>query len=163
MTGHVATLNIFISCAINKCQPFFKTPRKDKYFSWSAKYEQSFKELKEYLRRPPLLSKPRDSESLILYLVVSKEAVSSALLREEDGAQWPIYYTSKSLFDAETRYLEMEKLALALIVAARKLRPYFLAHNIFVPTKFPLKQVFQKPEALGRLSKWAIELGEFDI
>ena len=57
----------------------------------------------------------------------------------------------------------MEKLALALMVATRKLRPYFQAHNIVIPTKFPLKQVLQKPEASGRLAKWAIELREFDI
>ncbi|KAL5571888.1 hypothetical protein UlMin_021485 [Ulmus minor] len=101
--------------------------------------------------------------SLILYLAVSKGAVSSTLVREEDGVQWPIYYTSKSLLDAETRYPEIEKLALALMVAARKLRPYFQAHTIIIPTKFPLKQVFQKPEASGRLAKWSIELGEFDI
>ncbi|KAL5551203.1 hypothetical protein UlMin_001379 [Ulmus minor] len=49
------------------------------------------------------------------------------------------------------------------MVAARKLRPYFQAHTIIIPTKFPLKQVFQKPEASGRLAKWSIELGEFDI
>ncbi|KAL5583401.1 hypothetical protein UlMin_015843 [Ulmus minor] len=44
------------------------------------------------------------------------------------------------------------------MVAARKLRPYFQAHTIIIPTKFPLKQVFQKPEASGRLAKWSIEL-----
>ncbi|KAL5566044.1 hypothetical protein UlMin_029208 [Ulmus minor] len=49
------------------------------------------------------------------------------------------------------------------MVAARKLRPYFQAHTIIIPTKFPLKQVFQTPEASGRLAKWSIELGEFDI
>ena len=49
------------------------------------------------------------------------------------------------------------------MVAARKLRPYFQANTIIVPTKFPLKQVFQKPDASGRLAKWSIELGEFDI
>ncbi|KAL5583474.1 hypothetical protein UlMin_015916 [Ulmus minor] len=49
------------------------------------------------------------------------------------------------------------------MVAARKLRSYFQAHTVIIPTKFPLKQVFQKPEASGRLAKWSIELGEFDI
>ncbi|KAL5574095.1 hypothetical protein UlMin_023692 [Ulmus minor] len=66
-------------------------------------------------------------------------------------------------FDAETRYLEVEKLALALIIAACKLRPYFQAHTIIVPTKFPLKQILQKPDTSGRLAKWSIELGEFDV
>ncbi|KAL5576999.1 hypothetical protein UlMin_018698 [Ulmus minor] len=111
-----------------------------------AECEQSFQELKTYLGRPPLLSKPQEGESLILDLAVSKGAVSSALVREEEGVQWPIYYTSKSLLDAETRYLEVEKLALALMIAARKLHPYFQAHTIIVPTKFPLKQILQKPD-----------------
>ena len=103
---------------------------------------QSFKVLKEYLEQPPLLSKPKEGESLIPYLAVSKGAVITALLREEEVTQRAIYYTSKSLLDVKTHYLEKEKQALALIVEAQKLRPYFQAHTIIVPTKFLLKQVF---------------------
>ncbi|KAI5355931.1 hypothetical protein L3X38_008826 [Prunus dulcis] len=44
-----------------------------------------------------------------------------------------------------------------------RLRPYFQAHGIKVLTNQPLRQVLQKPEISGRLIKWAIELGEFDI
>ncbi|KAL5576344.1 hypothetical protein UlMin_018043 [Ulmus minor] len=140
LTGRIAALNRFISRATDRCKPFFQALRKGKDFIWIADCEQSFQELKSYLGKPPLLSKPHEGDSLILYLAVSKGAVSSALVREEDGVQWPIYYTSKSLLDAETRYPEIEKLALALMVAARKLRPYFQAHTIVIPTKFPLKQ-----------------------
>ena len=57
----------------------------------------------------------------------------------------------------------MEKLILALVTAARKLRPYFQAHTIEVLTEYPMKQVLHKPETSGRLMKWAIELSEFDI
>ena len=57
----------------------------------------------------------------------------------------------------------MKKLILALVTAARKLRPYFQAHTIEVPMEFPMKQVLHKPETSGRLMKWAIELSEFDI
>ena len=57
----------------------------------------------------------------------------------------------------------MEKLILALVIAARKLRPYFQAHTIEVPTEYPMKQVLHKPEVSGRLMKWAIELSKFDI
>ncbi|KAL5551148.1 hypothetical protein UlMin_001324 [Ulmus minor] len=163
LTRRIAALNRFISRATDRCKPFFQALRKGKDFIWTADCEQSFQELKSYLGKPPLLSKPHEGDSLILYLAVSKGAVSSALVQEEDGVQWPIYYTSKSLLNAETRYPKIEKLALALMVAARKLRPYFQAHTIIIPTKFPLKQVFQKPEASGRLAKWSIELGEFDI
>ena len=57
----------------------------------------------------------------------------------------------------------MEKLILALVTAAWKLRPYFQAHTIEVLTKYPMKQVLHKPETSERLMKWAIELSEFDI
>ena len=56
----------------------------------------------------------------------------------------------------------MEKLILALVTAARKLRTYFQAHTIEVPTEYPMKQVLHKPETSGRLMKWALQLSEFD-
>ena len=57
----------------------------------------------------------------------------------------------------------MEKLILALVTITQKLRPYFQAHTIEIPTEYPMKQVLHKPETFGRLMKWAIELSEFDI
>ena len=57
----------------------------------------------------------------------------------------------------------MEKLILALVTTARKLRPYFQAHTIEVPTEYPMRQVLHKPETSRRLMKWALELSEFDI
>ncbi|XP_022136678.1 uncharacterized protein LOC111008330 [Momordica charantia] len=65
--------------------------------------------------------------------------------------------------EAETRYPQMEKLALALVTSARWLRPYFQAYTVVVLTKLPLKSIFHKPETLGRLMKWAMELSEYDI
>ena len=56
----------------------------------------------------------------------------------------------------------MEKLILALVTTSRKLRPYFQAHTVEVPTEYPMKQILHKPETSGRLIKWAIELSEYD-
>ncbi|GMH31256.1 hypothetical protein Nepgr_033099 [Nepenthes gracilis] len=53
-------------------------------------------------------------------------------------------------------------MVLALVYAARKLRPYFQSHRIVVLTDQPLKSILQKPETSDRLVKWAVELGEFD-
>ena len=57
----------------------------------------------------------------------------------------------------------MEMLILALVTTSRKLRPYFRAHTVEVPTEYSMKQILHKLETLGRLIKWAIELSEFDI
>ncbi|XP_074365409.1 uncharacterized protein LOC141706557 [Apium graveolens] len=42
---------------------------------------------------------------------------TAVMVREEDGQQSPVYYVSKWLYDAETRYTSMEKLVYALILA----------------------------------------------
>jgi ribonuclease HI len=74
-----------------------------------------------------------------------------------------VYYISKAFQGAEERYPAMEKLALALVTAARKLGPYFQSHKIIVLTNHPLRKAMNKPDAAGRLIQWAVELSEFDI
>lgn len=78
--------------------------------------------LKDYLGTVPLLSKPVTGESLYIYLSVSETAVSSALIRKVDLDELPAYYTSKGFIESETRYPDIKKLALALIISARRLR-----------------------------------------
>ena len=71
-----------------------------------------------------MLLAPEPSEDLFIYLSISEHAMSAMLLRDQ-GVQQPIYYVSKTLVDAETRYLPLEKLVLALVCATRKLPHYF--------------------------------------
>ncbi|KAI5351635.1 hypothetical protein L3X38_004526 [Prunus dulcis] len=164
LTGRVAALTRFISKATDRCAPFFKALKGTKRsITWTAECEATFSELKEYMGRAPLLSTPEHGDILVVYLSVSASAVSSVLIRSKDNAEHPVHYVSKALQDAEVRYPDIERLALALVVSARRLRPYFQAHTIHVLTNQPLRQVLQKPETSGRLVKWAIELGEFDI
>ncbi|KAL2505263.1 Ribonuclease H [Abeliophyllum distichum] len=61
------------------------------------------------------------------------------------------------------QYPDMKKLALSLIIASRKLRPYFQLHSIEVLTNLLLRQILQKPDTSGRLMKWSVELSQFDI
>ena len=82
-----------------------------------------FQGLKKYLASLPLLSKTVTKETLYLYLAVSESTVSRALVRR--GVQKPVYYISKSLLDAETRYPMMKKMILALSFISRKLKHYF--------------------------------------
>ena len=62
---------------------------------------------------------------MFLYLAVSTTAVSATLIREENKIQLPMYYISQAFQGAKARYLQIEKITFALIVASRKLRPYF--------------------------------------
>ncbi|KAM1394811.1 hypothetical protein ACFX2F_030813 [Malus domestica] len=125
--------------------------------------EKAFQDLKQYLTSPLLLSKPETAENLYIYLAVSKVAVSSALIREKLRAQLPVFYTSKAILDAETRYPKIEKLILVLVVAARKLRPYFQGYSIIIMTQYPLQLVLHSPNTSQRVMKWALELGQYDL
>ena len=102
-------------------------------------------------------------EELYLYIAVSQVAVGTALVRDDRRSQRPVYFVSRAFRGAEERYPRMEKLALALMTAARKLKPYFQAHIIVVLTDQPLKKAMSSPEAAGRMALWAIKLSEFDV
>ena len=107
---------------MDKCLPIFKILRKNQAFQWINESEEVFQQLNEYLSSPPLLTVPTMGEELIVYLFVSLTAISVILIREEDKIQKIVYYVSKVLMGAETRYLKIEKLAYALLIAVRKLR-----------------------------------------
>ena len=123
MNGKIATLNRFVSRAIDKCLPFFRILKRS--FKWKDECQQVFENLKLYLSTPPLLSPSNPREELYLYLAISRAAVSVALVREEDGLQKLVYFTSRAFRGAEERYPQIEKLAFALVTAAQKLKPYF--------------------------------------
>ena len=95
LNGKIATLNMFVSRVTNKCLPFFCTLRKS--FEWMKECQQVFEDLKAYLSSLPLLSPSKPGEKLFLYLAISPAVVSAALVREENGVQKPIYFTSRVL------------------------------------------------------------------
>ncbi|XP_024013349.1 uncharacterized protein LOC112087712 [Eutrema salsugineum] len=137
--------------------------RGNKRFEWDSKCEEAFQQLKEYLASPPILAKPETGETLYLYIAVPSSAASGVLVKEDRGEQKPIFYVSKTLDDAEKRYPTLEKLALAVIMSARKLRPYFQSHSVVVLTNQPLRTILHSPSQSGRMAKWAVELTEYDI
>ena len=161
LAGMAAALNRFISRSSDRCRPFFQALKSK--FSWDDECDRALAELKDYLSSPPLLVTPEPGEELYLYLAVSQHAVSAVLVRAEGIKHLPIFYVSKTLLPAETRYLPLEKLALALMMASRKLAHYFHAHTIVVLTEFPLKALFEHADFSGRILKWAVELGQFDV
>ena len=161
LNSKITAMNRFISKATDKCLPFFRTLRKS--FEWTDECQKAFEDLKKYLSSPPLLSPSKPEEELYLYITVLQAAVSAALVREEEGTQRSVYFVCRAFWGAEERYPRMEKLAFALITAARKLKPYFGAHIIIVLTDQPLKRAMSSLEAVGRMALWPIKLSEFDI
>jgi ribonuclease HI len=93
--------------------------------------------------------------------------VSAALVQEklegQNKKQAPVYFVSEVLSLSKKNYTELEKVLYAVLMASRKLRHYFQAYHIIVPSSQPLKDIMRNMEATRRIGKWAVELNEFSI
>ena len=146
LTGWLAALGRCISRFTDRLKPFFTTLRGGKQVGWNEECDWAFIQIKKYLAEPPILASLDTCETLFVYLAVSVTAVSVALFKEnEDGKQRPVFFVSKSLADAETRYGHLEQATMALRIAVKKFRPYFQAHPIVILTDLPLRSTIHKP------------------
>jgi hypothetical protein len=113
------------------------------------------------------LTPPSSGTPLLLYVAASHSAVSAALVQEKQDSQVkrqaPVYFVYKVLSLSKKNYTELEKVLYAVLMASRKLRHYFQAYHIIVPSSQPLKDIMRNREATGRIGKWAAELTEFNI
>ena len=102
-------------------------------------------------------------EVLFTYIAVAPHAVSLMLIRMDKGIQRPVYYVSKSLQEAELRYLPLVKAILTVVQAIQKLLHYFQAHTVIVLTQLPFRSILRSADYTGRIAKWGTILGIFDI
>uniref|UniRef100_A0A2N9HV07 RNA-directed DNA polymerase n=1 Tax=Fagus sylvatica TaxID=28930 RepID=A0A2N9HV07_FAGSY len=113
----------------------------------------------------PTVCAPISGKSLRLYLASNSQAIGALIAQENDnGVEQPIYYVSRTLKDAESRYSGAERSCLALIYASQRLRHYFLAHKVQLMTKsHPIRSLLQRPVLSGRLAQWLLQLSQYEI
>jgi hypothetical protein len=151
-------LNRFISRLAERNLPFFEVLKSAEVFQWAPTQQKAFEELKQYLIDLTTLTPPVLGAPLLLYVAALHSAMSAALVQEKlEGQakkQVPVYFVSEVLSLSKKNYTEM---------ATRKLRHYFQAYHIIVPSSQPLKDIMRNREATGRIGKWAAELNKFTI
>ncbi|GKA07731.1 reverse transcriptase domain-containing protein [Tanacetum coccineum] len=168
LSGKLAALNIFLARSAKRSLPIFDTLKsitkenKEEY-RWTEEAEKSFQEMKKVIIELPLLTTPKKGETLYVYLAATTEAVSVVLLTKQKEKQCPVYYISRTLNEAERNYDPLEKLALSLLHMSRRLRRYFETHPIKVISDQPIKQILSKAQASGKLAKYSMELGSYNI
>ena len=163
LTGMIAALGHFISRSADKCKPFFRLLGKMSKFVWDEECSAAFQGIKTYLSTPPCLSIPSPGEPLFLYVAVSDHAVSAVLVRELGQEQKLVFFVSKAMDETELRYLPLEKAALALLQAAKKLPHYFQSSAVMVLSDLPLKMLLQRSDFSGRITRWGVYLGSLGV
>jgi hypothetical protein len=82
LTGCMVALNRFISKLGERGLPFFKLFKHQEKFVWTPEADQALAQLKDFLSKPPILTAPRKSEQLLLYLAATTHVVSIAIVVE---------------------------------------------------------------------------------
>ena len=99
-----------------------------------------------------------------VYLSVGDTSISSVLIQKHDDQDRVVFYLSRRMLDAETRYPKIEKLCLCLFFTCTKLRHILLsAETIVICKSDVIKHMLSAPILKGRLGKWMFVLSEFDI
>ena len=99
----------------------------------------------------------------------SPYGIGACLLHEyDDGSRRPVFYVSRSLTSAESHYSQIEREALAIIFAVKRLHMFLYGRSFLLRTDHkPLVKIFGEhaglpATAVSRLQRWAVVLSEYD-
>jgi len=118
LVGRLTSLARFLPKLTEKIKPILKIMKKQIADKWDDRCEEAFQQIKVMISSPPIMSRPVEELPLQLYLSVSDDTISATLV-QENPEQRPVYFISRVLQSAESRYQLIEKIALALLTIAR--------------------------------------------
>ena len=123
-------------------------------FVWSTACQRAFEKIQAIMTKLPTVCAPVAGRPLRLYLASNGKAIGVLVAQEDEGeTEKSVYYISRALRDAKTRYLGAEQACLALVYASQRLWHYFLAHKIQLMTKsHPIRSLLHRPVLSGRLA-----------
>jgi hypothetical protein len=143
---------------------FLHLLRHDIPFRWDEHARTYFDDLKSALSNAPLISPPDYDPNYILYLSSSIVSVAGVLVQiGDDGREHVIYYISKSLSGPPLKYNNDEKLMLAVVLIAQKLRHYILLRVTKVVKNSSPMQYLLSRQINGKKFGWIVILQEYDL
>lgn len=158
LTKRQAALSSFLSCAGDKAFIFLATLNKKQKFEWKAEFEEASTKIKEFLTSPSILTRSKEDSPFLFYLSVTRRIMCSVFFQEIDKAEKPVYFVRKFCKGTYESYYKIEKLALVVVIAVRKLQPYLL-----VKTNYMIHQVLKKTNLMRRMVSWSVELSKYNI
>jgi hypothetical protein len=119
-------------------------------FHWGAEQQRAFEEIKEYFLKPPVLVPLQQDKPFYIYLSVGDTSIASVVIQVHDGKERVVFYLSRRMLDAETRYPEIEKLCLCLFFTCTKLHHILLfAETIVIYKSDVIKHMLSAPVLNG--------------
>jgi hypothetical protein len=148
----------FIKGYATICQPLHQALKKDS-FVWGEAQQIAFDTLKDAMTTPPLLALPNFQIPLILETDACATGVGAVIMQEGK----PLAFFSKGLGPVNSALSIYEKEALAILLALKKWRHYFLDNKLIIRTdQRSLKYVGSQRLIEGVQHKLMLKLLEFD-
>lgn len=135
-----------------------------KKLAWTETCRQAFKELKEKLTKPPVLSYPNyDGKDLELMVDASGIGSGACLMQEQENALKAIAYISMSFSAAQRNYSTVERELSAVRWAVKSLRPFLVGkHFVLRSDHQPLTYLTNMRMMDARIARTLEDLGDFD-
>lgn len=144
--------------------------KKDTRFEWNDDRIKAFKRLKQALHSDLALTHYDPSKPLVVAADASSYGIGAALMhRCDDGSLKPIQYAATTFNDAERRYAQVEREALALVYAVKKFHRYIYGRHFELHTDHkPLLKIFGSKSGIpvhsaNRLLRYANTLLGYDF
>ena len=131
-------------------------------FSWDRDCQKSFEELRSHLTTAPIVRAPNWQLPFEVMCDASDLAIGAILGQREGGKPYVVYYSRKTLNEAQRNYTTIEKELLAMVYALDKFRANLVGFDIVIFTDHSaLKYLLTKKNAKARLIRWVLMLQEF--
>ena len=158
----------FLPDLASELAPLYKLLQKQRRWKWGPDQEAAFSHVKDLLRSSQVLVHFDDKLPLVLSCDASPYGLGAVLShRMENGDERPICYASRTLTDAEKRYSQLDKEALAIIFGVKKYHHYLYGRKFELKTDHkPLTHIFSETKAIptmasGRIQRWALTLSAY--
>jgi hypothetical protein len=156
----------FIRGFAHLAQPLNELTRKDTEWSWEARHQKAFEELKHRVTMEHILAHPVLTDPFELEVDASGFVMGAVLLQKKDGKKHPIAYYSKTLSAAEQNYNINDLKLLAIVNALDHWRPYLAGspHKIIIYSDHQNLLYWKEPHKISRqVAREVLMLSEYNF
>ncbi|CAL2228505.1 unnamed protein product [Prunus armeniaca] len=162
--GHAGFYCRFIKDFSKISRPLCSLLAKDSAFVFNDDCNHAFEKLKALLTSAPVIRPPDWSVPFEIMCDAFDYAIGAVLGQRIAKLPHVIYYSSRTLSDAQLYYSTTEKELLAVVFALDKFRSYLLGYKVNIYSDHAaLKYLLSKKDAKPRLILWVLLIQEFDI
>ncbi|XP_070007575.1 uncharacterized protein [Nicotiana sylvestris] len=162
--GHAGFYQRFIKDFSKVVNPLCKLLEKEAKFVFDEKCMEAFELLKHKLTTTRIITAHNWSLPFELMCDASNVVVGAVLGQRINKIFHPVYYSSKTMNEAQRNYTVTEKELLAIVFAMEKFRPYLMGDKVIIHTDHAaLRYLMTKKDSKARLMRWVLLLQEFDL